>query len=106
MSPDRDEIVSSDNTTQAMVEMWDENLLTLQVDNRLSSNVTDGDIVVVDYQPIDPKSTAPKMVVTKILKGTLGGRVWGTYRDYHNRKKGMVPSDMAMQSQGMPPGYR
>lgn len=78
-------IESIDNTTQAMVEMWDDNLITVLVEPHLGDKVRKEDVVLVDYRPL-PNVTVPRMTVVKVLKGTLARQAWTTYRDHFMKK--------------------
>jgi|Deesub1362A_J573_1020465.scaffolds.fasta_scaffold00166_39 SepF-like predicted cell division protein (DUF552 family) len=86
-SPDNDEVESADEATQAALMMWDENLLTTEVSPKLSKKIREGDIVIVDYTPISDKLPAPKMIITKILRGNLAEKTWRVYKDYYEQKK-------------------
>ena len=73
------EILSSDDSTQAMVEMWDGNLLTLMVHNNISDKIKVEDVVLVDYRPKE-KLPVPNHVIIKILKGDKAKNVWSAYK--------------------------
>lgn len=73
-----------DNTTQVMLEMWDENLITVLVDPSLNEKIGRDDIVLVDYRPYANKPV-PRMVVTKILKGAKAKQTWKAYKDHHKK---------------------
>jgi hypothetical protein len=60
---------SSDVSTQALLEMWDENMFTCSVADKISSKIKEGDMVIVDYGPISAKLLIPKQIITKILRG-------------------------------------
>jgi len=79
-------IDSVDATTQAMLEMWDDNLITVIVESNISKKVRKDDVVLVDYRPMQSHAV-PRMTVVKILKGAVGKRTWKTYRDHHSKKK-------------------
>ena len=87
-----------DNTTQVMLEMWDENLITVLVDPSLNEKIGRDDIVLVDYRPYANKPV-PRMVVTKILKGVKAKQTWKTYKDHHKkiRKTQSAPGVEARQ---------
>ena len=79
-------IESVDNTTQAMLEMWDENLITVLVEPHLNEKIKKEDIVLVDYRPMSGRPI-PKMTVTKVLKSTAGKNIWSTYKDFFKKRK-------------------
>ena len=66
--------------------MWDENLVSVDVADHLTEKVAVGDIVLVDYNPV-PGTGAPRMVITKILKGKIGKDSLKAYEDYLEGKK-------------------
>ena len=78
-SPNDENIISMDNSTQAMVDMWDENLVTVSVEPTLANEVREGDIVLVDYHPV-PQTPSPKMVIIKILRGEIAKVTWENYK--------------------------
>lgn len=88
------DVVSSDETTQAVLEMWDENILTLIVNPKIDSKIKEGQIVLVDYRPDEKREApVPKHEVVKILSGKKATNVWNSYRDMlekRNRKANAV----------------
>ena len=47
----RDKNISADNSVQATLRMWDENVLTMAVSPKIASKIREGDLVLVDYRP-------------------------------------------------------
>ena len=43
------DVKSSDTSIQVTLEMWDENILTFQINSKLGKIAKEGDIVIVDY---------------------------------------------------------
>ena len=78
-------IEAVDTSTQAMLEMWDDNLITVLVEPQLSSKIKKEDIVLVDYRPMSDKPI-PKMTVVKVLRGTSGKQTWKTYKNHHKKR--------------------
>lgn len=76
--------VSIDNSTQVMLEMWDDNMITVAVDPHLSKTVKKGDVVLVDYTA---GPNGPRLVGTKILRGETGRRTWTQYVEHKNKVK-------------------
>jgi hypothetical protein len=75
------DVISSDGATQAMLRMWDENLLTLFVDPKLAMRIKEGDTVLVDYRPLpDMRVPVPRQVVSKVIKGAKAEAVWKEYQ--------------------------
>lgn len=79
-SPKDKDIVASDDTTQAMLAMWDENLITVSVEPHLSDKTQEGDVVLVDYSPLSPKTPVPRMIVIKVLRGENAEKTWSEYK--------------------------
>ena len=83
--PSEKQIVSADNDVQATVEMWDENIFTFLVNQKLGKKIKAGDVVLVDYRYTD--KPAPNHIIIKILKGEKGKRIWETYTGYYSKKR-------------------
>jgi hypothetical protein len=79
-------VKSADATTQALLEMWDENMITVLVEAQLSKDIKKGDIVLVDYRPLNNTPT-PRLTVTKILRGNSGKDTWNAYKDHFKKQK-------------------
>lgn len=78
------EVISCDSSVQAIVEMWDGNQLLLNVEAGIASGLKVGDIVLVDYNPIEGISPpVPKQSIVKILKGKEGKECWDLFKKYH-----------------------
>ncbi len=80
-------IESSDSGTQALLEMWDENMITVGVDPHLSGKIKKDDVVLVDY-------TTPKLNIIKILKSETARQTWRLYKDRYEKKKPQVPAQL------------
>ncbi len=79
-TPKNKNIKSSDTAVQTMLEMWDDNVITVGVERRLISTIQKDDIVLVDY-------TTPKLKVIKVLRDTVGKSTWRKYRDQFEKRK-------------------
>ncbi len=86
-SPSNKDVISSDLSTQALVEMWDENVFTVLVHDTLANSIKEGDIVLVDYPSPTPQNMRPKNVITKILKKDSAKDLWNRYKNYHKKRK-------------------
>ncbi len=80
-------IKSSDDSTQAIIEMWDENQFTFLVAQTLSKKLKKGDVVLVDYRPMSDKLPIPNHTIVKILGNKLGQDVWRQYTKFHEKNK-------------------
>lgn len=97
ISPLKDKkIKSADNIVQAVVKMWDENLLILEVKKKIAKNLLPGDYVIADYNPVGPASPYRKMVITKIIPREQGKKIWAEFQRELARKRSAVSH---MQSQ-------
>jgi hypothetical protein len=105
-SPDDENVISSDNGTQALVLMWDDNLTTVQVHKKISTKIKLDDIVLVDYRPVSAAVPVPRMHVTKILSGDLGIKTWNMYKEKYRKMKGKPLSILPIgQSVQTPQNY-
>ncbi len=86
LSPTDKDVISADDSTHALVEMWDENIFTVIVDPKIASKIKEGDVVIVDYYPISPQSQVPKRVIAKILRGKSSDILWKSYKAYHKKQ--------------------
>ena len=83
----KDEI-SADGVAQAVIIMWDENLVTLEVSSKIKAKIKDGDIIIVDYRPMEKLGVpVPRQTITKILKGKKAQEIWTEYTEYHEKRK-------------------
>jgi len=85
--PDRNGVVSSDLSVQAVVRMWDSNLLILGVDKKISKKARKGDYVLADYTPLAADSRHRKLTVIKLLPESEGSKIWGEFQDEMERRK-------------------
>ncbi len=96
-------VISADSSIEAVVRMWDDNLLLLEVDKKIANQVREKDFVIADYTPVAPNSPHRRMLVTKILRGDLGKQIWDEFtREYEKRKS---RPESAPQLQPMPMPY-
>jgi len=84
-------VVAFDNTAQALLDMWDENMITVAIDSHLTKSIKKDDVVLVDYTATQ---TGPRMVIVKILRGEVAKRTWKNYKDNFEklRAKGQIKS--------------
>lgn len=101
------EIESAEATTQATVEMWDDNVLTFLVHPKLAGKLKAGDLVLVDYSPGGTSKAVPvpRNLIVKILRGKSGAHAWERYKEFHKNQRaaamsavpaGIVPQQPAM----------
>ena len=80
-------VKSKDSSVQAALEMWDENIVTMNVNSKIADNLKKGDLVLADYNPVSDKVAVPRFEVVKILKGTKGKDMWNKYKAFLRKKK-------------------
>jgi len=90
LNPKNKEIKAGDTETQAVVVMWDDNILTFSVLKKIVKNLKQGDVVLVDYRPISKTLAIPTGKIIKVLKGTKAERVWKIYKKELARKRKLV----------------
>ena len=96
-SSDDKNVVSFDNAVQALLDMWDENMITVAIDSHLGKSIKKDDVVLVDYTNTQ---TGPRMIVVKVLRGETGKRTWKQYKDHFEkmRMKGTATKNISKQS--------
>jgi len=88
LSPKDKGIISSDISVQATLRMWDENVLTMEVAQKIANRVALGDIVLADYRPEKGISVpVPRNIVVKILKGKQAETMWREYKEVHEKRR-------------------
>jgi protein associated with RNAse G/E len=90
LKPSSKDVISANASTQAMIEMWDENILTFTIDPKIATKAKKNDIVIVDYNPTSEKMQIPKTIITKIIRGKVAEETWRKYKDYLKKKKEMA----------------
>lgn len=79
-----------DNSAQALLDMWDENMITVAIDSHITKSIKKDDIVLVDYTPV--QTGQPRMVIVKILRGDVAKRTWKQYKDHFERLRAKGPA--------------
>jgi len=92
LKPKDSDIKSADEDTLATLRMWDDNILTLVVDSKISNNVSVGDKVLVDYRPVEVPNNSniqviAKQLVTKVIKGKRAEAIWKEYRKFFEQQR-------------------
>jgi len=93
-------ISSADESTQATLDMWDENIITFSVAPKLAGKIKKGDVALVDYRPISDSIGIPKHVIIKILSGNKGKELWSIYKDYLKKKKIEAGRELKIKPRG------
>lgn len=84
-------IKSADAKVQAVLSMWDENLIILEVDKKIAGAVSSGDYVLADYSPVSEESPYRRMVITKVLSYEKGKKIWDEFKKEFTRKRSSAP---------------
>ena len=90
ISPESKGVVSADDAVQAVVKMWDNNLLILPVHKKLTKKIKKGQYVLNDYTPMSPTSRYRNLFVVKILPDKEGGKIWERFQGELERRKSML----------------
>lgn len=77
---------SSDLSVQAVVETWDENIITYLVDPKIKDKIKVGDIVLIDYNPTEKQPFRPKEIIIKILPNEKGEKIWNYYKEFFRKR--------------------
>lgn len=91
--PGKDGAVGSDTSVQAVVRMWDANLLILGVDPKIGRKAKKNDYVLADYTPVSADSPNRKLVIIKILSHDQGSRIWADFQDEFDKKVAMAQQE-------------
>lgn len=75
LKSDDKNILSADKTTAAMIRTWDENTIILTVDENIADKIKENDFVLADYRA-QQNTSAPRQLITKILKESVGKDIW------------------------------
>ncbi|MBS3062398.1 MAG: hypothetical protein J4203_00870 [Candidatus Diapherotrites archaeon] len=91
---DEKEVLGADNTVQAMVETWDENVFTFMVHPMLNDKVRSHDIVLVEYDFMGG-NRQPRQTIVKVLRGKAAEEGWkkmSSYLDQMKKRHTQAPS--------------
>ena len=84
---------------QATLEMWDENVITVEVLSKVSKEIKQGSFVLVDYRPTQGLQIfQPRQTVCRVLEAKEGAEAWAAYKNEFERLKRM--NRPAHQAQG------
>ena len=70
-----DKGASADNSVQVMLEMWDENYVTVVVHPSLQNQIKENSYVLVRY-------SQPEEIVVRVLTPKTGKAMWDKIKDY------------------------
>jgi len=90
-------VVGADVTVQAVVRMWDDNLLILGVETKIAKRLKKGDYVLADYTPLSPEARNRKLTLTKILPQPDGNKLWAEFQDEFDRRRNMMMQQQPMR---------
>ena len=82
---------SADNSVQVLLEMWDENYVTVVVHPTIQGNIKEGSIVLVRY-------AQPEEIILRVLSAKSGKAMWDKMKDYiSGRKKAAAEQNKPQQ---------
>jgi hypothetical protein len=88
LRPTDKEVVSADESVQAILNMWDENILTMSVSPELADKIKKGQTVLVDYRPTKEfEAPIPAHNIIKIITAKKAESVWNAYEEMKERVK-------------------
>lgn len=88
LRPTDKEVSASDDSVQAILNMWDENILTMRVSPKLSDKIKKGQTVLVDYRPTKEfEAPVPAHTIIKIIGSKKAQSVWDAYEEMKERMK-------------------
>jgi hypothetical protein len=90
-------VVGSDTTVQAVVRMWDDNLLILGVEASIAKKLKKGNYVLADYTPLSPEARNRKLSLTKILPEADGSKLWAEFQDEFDRRRNIMQQQQPMR---------
>ncbi len=93
IAPGKEGAVGSDASVQAVIRMWDANLLILGVDAKIARKVRKNDYVLADYTPLTSESPNRKLVIIKILSHDQGSRIWADFQDEFDKRVAMAQQE-------------
>ena len=94
MSPDEKGSKFSDQARQAMIEMWDDNVIIFRVNPAIARELKENDYVSVDYSPVAiGGAPVPKHEVVAIVSEPKAKKVWARLREKLEEKKGKKRTD-------------
>lgn len=83
-------IRSADAKIQAVINMWDENMIILEVDRKIANTIAVDDYVLADYSPASLESPYRKMIITKVLGKEKGRKIWDEFEKMLSKRKNAV----------------
>ena len=88
ISPTEKGAIFSENNTNALIEMWDENLIIFRVNNAIAKELKAGNYVLIDYSPVSVASApVPRHEIVSIVPEAKGKKVFEKMQDYLESKK-------------------
>ena len=88
MYPDEKGSKFSENAAQALIEMWDENVIIFKVSPAIAKDVKENDYVSVDYSPVAiGGGPVPRHEVVAIINESKAKKVWSKLREKLEEKK-------------------
>lgn len=89
MYPDEKGSKFTEQTSQALVEMWDDNMIIFKVNPSISKDIKENDYVSVDYSPVAVGGApVPKHEIIAIVNEAKAKKIWAKMKEKLEEKKG------------------
>src|SRR3989338_6489440 len=88
ISPEEKGSKSAENTTHALLEMWDENMIIFRVNPGIAKEIKEGSYVLVDYSPVPVAGApVPRHEVVSIVNEAKGKKILAKLQDSLEERK-------------------
>lgn len=82
------DVICADESAQAVLDMWDENVLTMLASPKISARIKPGQLVLVDYRADEKHNPpVPRHEIVKIITGKRAQKIWAAYKDMLEKRK-------------------
>jgi hypothetical protein len=92
----RDSLGASDVSVQALLEMWDEGIMVVDVHPSLAEKAATGQFVLVEYDVQGPQIV--QNTVTKLLDSKIGDSAWKRMKQFHEKRKKAMAAAQGIES--------
>lgn len=95
------DMISADNNVLAVLEMWDDIILTALVHAGLNEKIKAGDYAITEVQMLGPNMM--RHMVVKVMSGKSGEDTWKLYRKMYNKRNPQSEMELPNLSLDMGP---
>ena len=87
-NPKDKNIKCAEGTTQALIEMWDENMIIFRASAQIAKDVKEGQHVLVDYSPVPVGGApVPRHEIVAIISEAKGKKMLAKLKDSAEEKR-------------------